>query len=293
MSSRSRLARHFAVALLTLGVSACASVQPAPAQRGWDGRVKIGQPYQVNGVWYYPKDDATYDATGMASWYGPQFHAKQTANGEVFDATTVSAAHPTLPMPSFVEITNLANGRVLTVRINDRGPFSSSRIIDVSQRAAQLLGFHGAGTTKVRVRRVYPKDAPEVQALPPPADVAMIDGRPDDRPSAEIPQAAPSGELAAVRVAPDSDTAATALPGGTVYVQVAAMSSEGAAQWMAGDLRRFGPTLVEPVKELFRVRMGPFMTAAAAEQVLARVKEAGYEDARVITVPKPVNAPNS
>jgi len=116
------------------------------------GDYKVGKPYQVKGEWYYPSENMTYDRTGIASWYGPNFHGKPTANGETFDQWEVSAAHKTLPMPSVVRVTNLVNGRALVVRINDRGPFKPGRIIDLSRRAAQLLGVEKAGTAQVRVQ---------------------------------------------------------------------------------------------------------------------------------------------
>src|SRR5439155_21670494 len=109
-------------------------------------------PYQVNGVWYYPKVDYDYNATGTASWYGPGFDQKQTADGEIYDMNGLSAAHKTLPLPSVVTVTNLQNGREVRLRVNDRGPFVGDRLIDVSRRAAQLLGFETAGTMPVRVR---------------------------------------------------------------------------------------------------------------------------------------------
>lgn len=115
------------------------------------GRYKVGSPYQVAGVWYYPQVDYGYVETGIASWYGPNFHNKMTANGELFDQNEVSAAHRTLPLPSYVRVTNLENGRALVVRVNDRGPFAHGRIIDMSRRAAQLLGFERKGTAKVRI----------------------------------------------------------------------------------------------------------------------------------------------
>src|SRR5690242_17607174 len=148
-------------ALLALGLLAggCTTAPRAsapvakaePAARG-KSTYKVGTPYQIDGVWYYPAEDFTYDETGIASWYGEQFHAKETANGETFDLNSLTAAHRTLPMPSIVEVTNLENGRVLRLRVNDRGPFARGRILDVSRRAAQLLGFEGSGTAKVRVR---------------------------------------------------------------------------------------------------------------------------------------------
>jgi rare lipoprotein A len=119
---------------------------------------KVGKPYQVMGRWYYPKHDPDYEATGIASWYGPDFHGRRTANGEIYNMQRLSGAHPTLPLPSYVEVTNLANGRTLVVRINDRGPYKRGRIIDLSKRAAELLGYTKSGTAQVRVR--YLKEAP-------------------------------------------------------------------------------------------------------------------------------------
>jgi rare lipoprotein A len=113
---------------------------------------KIGGPYTVKGITYYPHVDYAYDQSGIASWYGEQFQGQYTANGEVFDLNELSAAHTTLPLPSIVEVVNLQNNRVLRIRVNDRGPFANGRIIDLSRRAAQLLGFERQGTAMVRVR---------------------------------------------------------------------------------------------------------------------------------------------
>ncbi len=115
------------------------------------GVYKIGNPYQIKGVWYYPAADYSYDETGIASWYGPKFHGKRTANGGIFDMNELSAAHRTLPMPSFVQVTNLENGRSLRLKVTDRGPFARGRIIDISRRGAQLLGFERKGTARIRV----------------------------------------------------------------------------------------------------------------------------------------------
>ena len=113
---------------------------------------KIGSPYRIESTWYYPTVDYGYDETGIASWYGRKFHGGRTANGEIFDMNALSAAHRTLPLPSVVRVTNLENGRSMVLRVNDRGPFSRGRIIDMSRRAAQLLGFHMNGTARVRVQ---------------------------------------------------------------------------------------------------------------------------------------------
>src|SRR5690606_16715705 len=103
------------------------------------------------GVWYYPKEDWEYRETGIASWYGPGFHGRKTANGETYNQMDLTAAHPTLPMPVMVQVTNLENGRSIKVRVNDRGPFANGRIIDLSKRSAQLLGMEQKGTAKVLV----------------------------------------------------------------------------------------------------------------------------------------------
>ena len=113
---------------------------------------KIGAPYTVKGVTYYPHVDYAYDQVGLASWYGGGFQGQYTANGEVFDMNQLTAAHTTLPLPSIVEVVNLQNNRALRIRVNDRGPFARGRIIDLSRRAAQLLGLERSGTALVRVR---------------------------------------------------------------------------------------------------------------------------------------------
>jgi len=118
------------------------------------GTYHVGQPYVVGGRTYVPEDNPNYQATGLASWYGDDFHGRLTANREVFDANGISAAHPTMPLPSYARVTNLSNGRSLIVRVNDRGPYHGNRIIDVSTRAAQLLGFHTNGTAWVKVEYV-------------------------------------------------------------------------------------------------------------------------------------------
>ncbi len=123
----------------------------------------MGNPYKVLGRWYYPKEDYSYSETGTASWYGPDFHAKRTANGEKYNMHSLTAAHRTLPLPSIVRITNLENGRSLVVRVNDRGPYARNRIVDVSKKVAQLLGFLEKGTAKVRVE-VLEKESKNLKA---------------------------------------------------------------------------------------------------------------------------------
>ena len=124
-----------------------------PVPKG-GGTYRVGKPYSVAGRVYVPEEDTDYRAEGMASWYGDDFHGRLTANGEVFDMSSLTAAHPTLPMPSYARVTNLSNGKSLVVRVNDRGPYHGNRLIDVSNKAAELLEFKGNGVAKVRVEYV-------------------------------------------------------------------------------------------------------------------------------------------
>jgi rare lipoprotein A len=124
-----------------------------PVPKG-GGTYRVGKPYTVGGRVYVPEEDVSYREEGLASWYGDDFHGRQTANGEVFDMEALTAAHPTLPMPCYARVTNLSNGKSLIVRVNDRGPYHGNRLIDVSNKAAELLEFKGNGVAHVRVEYV-------------------------------------------------------------------------------------------------------------------------------------------
>jgi rare lipoprotein A len=165
-SAVSRFASVGACAVLCLALAHCSnsnrygvSASPRlvsdgePVPKG-GGNYHVGAPYTVGGRVYVPQENPNYRAEGLASWYGDDFHGRETANGEIFDRESISAAHPTLPLPSYVRVTNLSNGRSIIVRVNDRGPYHGHRIIDVSKRAAHLLGFYDRGTTMVRVEYV-------------------------------------------------------------------------------------------------------------------------------------------
>jgi rare lipoprotein A len=260
--------RSASVAILALAVAGCAThrptvappVNPPRSPAAGADHVKIGQPYKVMGHWYTPSDDRSYDVEGIASWYGPGFHALATASGERYDQDGLSAAHKTLPLPCFVEVTNLDNGRVLTVRVNDRGPFVDGRIIDLSRKSAQLLGIDGPGTARVRVRRVFP-DAARIAALTPPPALPPPRTEPP-------PVAAPIGGVSP----------------GTIFIQVAAVSDAGRAAWLKGYLVTFAPSVVERSPGgLWRVRLGPFASREQANPILAQVQAAGYTDARTIS----------
>src|SRR6266851_4900747 len=124
-----------------------------PVPKG-GGTYRVGKPYTVAGRIYVPEEDVNYREEGLASWYGDDFHGRLTANGEVFDMGSLTAAHPTLPMPCYARVTNLSNGKSLIVRVNDRGPYHGNRLIDVSNKAAELLEFKGNGVARVRVEYV-------------------------------------------------------------------------------------------------------------------------------------------
>jgi rare lipoprotein A len=133
------------------GVSTSPRVATDDVPKG-GGTFKLGEPYKVAGRWYVPRENPNYDETGVASWYGADFHGRRTANGEVFDANALTAAHPTLPLPCYAEVTNLDNGRTVLVRVNDRGPYVNDRVIDMSYASAKALGYTSQGRARVRVR---------------------------------------------------------------------------------------------------------------------------------------------
>jgi rare lipoprotein A len=159
----------------------------------------------VAGQWYYPKVDLAYNERGVASWYGPNFHGKKTANGEIFDMTLIGAAHKTLPLPSVVRVTNLENGRSLVVRINDRGPFVRGRIIDLSRRAAELLGFTRKGTAMVHVRLLPDESRRAAVEAGATGKQLMAFGSP-------APKAAPSIPVSVEKLAPVDDVAVSNSP---------------------------------------------------------------------------------
>jgi rare lipoprotein A len=150
---RSSLGQSVLLAAL-LALAGCGSTPPAPAPLviAPGAGFRVGGPYKINGKWYHPEFVIYYEAIGLASWYGAFHHGRPTANGETFDMHALTAAHPTLQLPSVVRVTNLANGRSLSVRVNDRGPFAENRLIALSQAAARELGFEDQGVTEVHVQ---------------------------------------------------------------------------------------------------------------------------------------------
>ena len=306
--------------VLSLGLlAACAEAKLAShtvksiggpgAPTGQVGQYKIGKPYEISGVWYYPKEDLTYRETGIASWYGPNFHGKRTANGEIFNQNALTAAHPTLPMPSMVRVTNLQNGRALELRINDRGPFANNRIIDVSKRASQLLGFQRQGTAKVRVeilelesrqlaaaaRRgtpdpdvAAPPAVPKVQVasetLQAPAGARSTANGAAARPAAT--QQAATGSRAIPVPEPDGQVIQYPVRKTAIYIQAGAFLSPQKAQQLRRQLSRHGRAAVTPARikgrRFYRVRLGPITSVQTADRLLERLIANGHDDARVI-----------
>ena len=201
------LSRAHALALLfLLGLSACGGAHRVNRDiygPGPGGSYIVGAPYAVKGVWYYPSEDPAYDTIGLASWYGDEFRGNPTANGERFDPRRLTAAHTTLPLPVLVRVTNLENGRHITLRINDRGPFYPGRIIDVSRAAAEELGFADQGTARVRVQYMGRADGKTVQALRDSSEHAPL-ARAD---AGSAPEAAPAPGPSASRATNESDYA--------------------------------------------------------------------------------------
>ncbi|MGP1253150.1 MAG: septal ring lytic transglycosylase RlpA family protein [Kiloniellales bacterium] len=304
----SGLARFAVVGLLTAGLVACSSGDPDPDRVPTQGYYKVGQPYVIGGVRYVPMVDYDYDETGIASWYGPGFHGRLTANGETYDQYALTAAHPTLPMPSLVRVTNLENGKVIDLRINDRGPFKAGRIIDVSKRGAELLGFLGQGIAKVRVQ-VLEEESRQLAALArggeiaessdiarmPPGEVDQFVAAPFESVAAEpiapattapaTPQAGapqpvaaypqPSGQVTQVAVAPSD-----------LFIQAGAFSQQTNALNLAQRLTPYGSPSISQTnvggQRLWRVRLGPLRDVAEADAVLAALIYDGFPQSRVV-----------
>lgn len=153
-SSASHINTKTKFSVAEYGVTASPRITTAKRPKKGGGRDMVGKPYRVRGKWYTPKEEPGYDRAGLASWYGPNFHGRLTANGEIYDQFHLSAAHPTFPLPSYARVTNKKNGNTVIVRVNDRGPFAHGRIIDLSNQAAELLDMKQEGVAAVRVEYV-------------------------------------------------------------------------------------------------------------------------------------------
>jgi rare lipoprotein A len=286
------------------------------------GKYYVGKPYQVAGRWFTPREQPDYDRTGTASWYGEAFHRRMTANGEYFDMNTLTAAHATLPLPSYVLVTNLENNRHVVVRVNDRGPFVDTRVIDVSKRAADELGYRMQGTARVRVQYLGPaplndhgehlvamnsalstgagKNDLVAMAQNPnlrgPATMQVAAARPlkrQPKPIAEVQmvdvdQTAGAGDSGDPGQGEDIVKAPepAPVPVRAFIVRVAVFHSLENANAAYQELASFGPTqIVRAVGAngpLYRVQIGPLDNGSDAQAALDSAVASGYEDARVV-----------
>lgn len=270
----------------------------APAERPqWLEQERVGPPYRANGRWYVPTPEPGYEETGTASWYGPQFHGQRAANGEVFDQAALTAAHPTLPLNSLVQVTNLENGREVIVRVTDRGPFVRERLIDLSQGAAEVLGFIREGHATVHVRYLGP--APRRYDPATPAAASATSDAPAAAPPSETPApppvlqgpislSAPPGrddQLAGGPAVPAPQPSLEQVPTGAFVVQVGAFSDLTNAQRVRSTASAAGPVNIDvrrtPGGELFRVRVGPFATQAEAEAARRTLAGLGFGESVV------------
>ncbi|MEZ5828805.1 MAG: septal ring lytic transglycosylase RlpA family protein [Hyphomicrobiales bacterium] len=291
--------------------------QPVP--KG-GGRYLVGEPYDIAGTTYYPNEDPNYDRTGQASWYGELFHGRYTANGEIYDMDRLSAAHPTLPLPVYAQVTNLNNGRTIIVRVNDRGPFRKDRIIDLSRRSAEALGFRSRGTATVRVKylgraplngddsyeqrylasrglqRYASTSAPSSGTKDPIAVASTPAQQGAARPvaMAAIPASPAAGAVGVVKGSPEA-TGSTAplasagprlVPSAGPQIQAGSFKNKDNAERARSVLSPIAPVDVAEVDvggEIFyRVRVGPFPGQTEAAAALPRVTAAGYRGAKII-----------
>ena len=269
------------------------------------GTYKIGNPYLIDGVSYYPHEDYNYSEIGMASWYGPSFSGGKTANGEIFDETKFTAAHRTLPMPSLVRVTNLENGISMTLKVNDRGPYARDRIIDLSSAAAEVLKIKEKGTARVRVE-ILPEESKNLK------DLAMASQNTDiyepnisyssndiqsEAPKVETtsaepapaptPEPAPVVEATPAPVQPAPATVSNSTENKSEYfVQVAAYSTYEKAEALKDKLVNFGTVKIFKSvvngETLYKVRLGEYSSKEEAENVQKQVNDSGIKGSRVL-----------
>ena len=271
-------------------------------------KYKIGNPYEIKNIWYYPKRDLSYEETGIASWYGDKFHGKLTANGEIFNKNNISAAHKTLPMPSMVRVTNLDNGNVLNVRINDRGPYVHGRIIDLSEKAADLLGFKDVGIARVKVNILIEKslwlersakdgkfpgaensdnskvELPKINSVSRPkvsiVNTVTSDGvqNLDKKEETSFTQILASSRQGNLRKVKPRET--------NIWVQVGAFASTENAKNVITKIAHIYDTNISSVefkgRILQRVRLGPTQEVEKADEILEKVFKLGFKGSKIV-----------
>ena len=209
------------------------------------GEYKVGKPYQIEGKTFYPKESFDYLESGVASWYGPNFDGRKTANGEIFNMNLLTAAHKTLQLPSLVKVTNIENNRSLILRVNDRGPFVKNRIIDVSKKAASILGFQKHGTANVIVEyygraKIYDKDGKIVKQKK--------------------------------KITKENDKR-------SLYIKIGVYSDVNNVKKIKSQLKNFGNIETNQNQSGYKLLLGPFANKNYTERVLSNLKERGFKDA--------------
>ena len=259
------------------------------------GRYHIGKPFQVAGKWFTPKEQPNYDKTGPASWYGEAFDRRMTSNGEWFDMTRLTAAHPTLPLPSYAKVTNVTNGATVVVRINDRGPFVGPRIIDLSKQTASLLGFKRQGTAKVRVQYIGPAPVNDNGTHL----AAMNDELKFGTPLRKMIAAANNNRSGKVQVAqaepvenenfdqePDQIVEQSFPSPVNYYVQAGTFADPDNAERLRREFVNIGPVQLAEIMGMdgpvYRMRLGPFGSLTEAQIALNQVHGYGLPDAHLL-----------
>ena len=313
--------------LLAFLLTGCAEIElashvakqmPIPSESKAQGKFKVGSPYKIAGKIYHPRETYSFEQTGIASWYGPKFHGKKTANGETFDMYELTAAHKTLQMPSLVRVTNLENGRSIVVRINDRGPFSKGRVIDLSKRGAELLGFKNQGTARVKLQMLENESRQIAEAARRGQDTRGVEVAMNERGYKPISHRAPATTRTAnarqpAQVAPNAAVTPveiadiqTSVPGHVeqgrfypdpvvhqravtptnIFVQAGSFGNASNAERLASSLKRVADAHVQPAfvggQNYYRVRIGPLSNVPEADAVLARLASIGQNDAIVV-----------
>jgi rare lipoprotein A len=263
------------------------------------GRYHVGNPYQVADHWFTPKEQPNYDKTGPASWYGEAFNRRMTSNGEWFDMDRLTAAHPTLPLPSYAKVTNVNNGATIIVRINDRGPFVGPRIIDLSKQSASLLGFKRQGTAKVRVQYIGPaplndngthlmamnqeleNGTPLRQMIAAASGkrrsdtIQVAQGEPVQQ---EIYESEPEQAIAQIEQSPPSAV--------NYFVQAGTFADPDNAERLRQEFVNIGPVQVAELMgndgPVYRMRVGPFDNLNDAQIALNQVHGYGLPDAHLL-----------
>ena len=280
---------------LTAVLPACAQLQFGAelAKQGKrtaaGGIYKVGNPYKIAGEWYYPRENTKYDNIGIASWYGPKFQGRRTANGEIFDMNLLTAAHPTLPMPVMVQVTNLENGRSMKLRVNDRGPFKKNREIDLSRRAAEILGFKDKGTARVRVKYLHraPLYNQRGQLISGDESDSFVFDKPYTPTRDRYVSAAPITEVETKSLdGQDLQSKKSVLPKQKYYVQLGVFSRKDSAEALRQKLGQIGQVEVSELtsggRQLYRVRVGPVNSRVDANILVDDVLDNGHQDAFIL-----------